>query len=287
MSIIATIVGASLLGGVLPYSLYRLVKAGKGTDKGTLVENLTPTQQRYNLWMDALKKLGENPDEDLIWNEASYNGVPENYITYEAVMTRKEFRFILGILQGVESDTSYEGYFPFDCLESAIQAKKLATYMFNIMDMVKLLDEKNKIGELSTKGQGQLKEMQEIVLQKGDELKKFASLTQNKEQLNFSKVAFIDEEDLLKRASDSMEEWNQFLEKKPIVVESVTSPALTDLNTFLLENKLPDDVEDELKETIKQIEDKLKDTQEDKEESDLIYNAKIAMETAKKHHEIK
>ncbi|WP_442637801.1 hypothetical protein [Rossellomorea marisflavi] len=284
MAIISAIVGASLLGGA--YSLYRVAKAGTKTDKGALIENMTPTQQKYNLWMDALKKLGENPDEDLIWREASYQGVPENYITYEAVMTRNEFRFILGLLEGVESDTAYDGYFDFNCLESAIQAKKLAKYMFNVMDMVKLLDEKNKIGDLSTKGQGQLKEMQETIVQKGDELKKFASLTQSKQQLSFSKVAFIDEDELLKQASETMQEWDDYLAKTPVVVESLTSPALTDLNTFLLENKLPDKVEAELKDTIKQIEEKLKDTQEDKEESDLVYNAKIAMETAKKHHEI-
>lgn len=66
----------------------------------------TTKEKRARMWEQALVDLGESPDVALLKKEANYEAVPHDCITYEAVMTEKEFNRILYWIGGRKPKTA-------------------------------------------------------------------------------------------------------------------------------------------------------------------------------------
>lgn len=120
-----------------------------------------------------------------------------------------------------------------------------------------------------------------------EELKHHApSLSKCKGQMKFSKVAFREESDLLDTIDKLVKEGEDALETPVNQLQMPTSLPLLELNQFLNENQLPEDVSQELQNTMRQIKEKLSDTNEAKEREKVLLDAVVLNGSAKMYHNI-
>ncbi|WP_442637800.1 hypothetical protein [Rossellomorea marisflavi] len=247
----------------------------------------TKEEKRARMWEQALVDLGESPDFALLKKEASYKAVPNDCITYEAVMTEKEFNRILKWVGGKESEKGYNGWFDFEALPSAVQAKKLVFLMDRLSESVQLLKEKANSSGLTEAGESKKLILEKDLKKRQEELKHHVpSLNERKEQMKFSKVAFREESDLLDTIDNLVKEGEDALETPVNQLQMPTSLPLLELNQFLNENELPEEVSQELKKTMRQIKEKLSATNEEKEREQVLLNAVVLNDSAKLYHDI-
>lgn len=247
----------------------------------------TTKEKRARMWEQALVDLGESPDVALLKKEANYEAVPHDCITYEAVMTEKEFNRILYWIGGEETENGYSGWFDFETLPSAIQAKKLVFLIDRLSESVQLLKQKAYSSGLTEAGESKKLTLEKELEKRQEELKHHApSLSKCKGQMKFSKVAFREESDLLDTIDKLVKEGEDALETPVNQLQMPTSLPLLELNQFLNENQLPEDVSQELQNTMRQIKEKLSDTNEAKEREKVLLDAVVLNGSAKMYHNI-
>lgn len=249
--------------------------------------NQTREEKRARLWEQALIDLGESPDFALLKKEASYEAVPNDCITYEAVMTEKEFTRLLHWLGGRETENGYSGWFDFESLPSAIQAKKLVFLIDRLNESVQLLKEKANGSGLTEAGESKKLTLENELEKRKEELKHHApTLSEGKGQMKFSKVAYLEESDLLDSIDKLVKEGEDAFKTPVKPLQMPTSLPLLELNQFLNENELPEEVSQELQDTMRQIKEKLSDTNEAKEKEKVLLNAVVLNDSAKMYHNI-
>lgn len=277
--------------------LYSIQKAKNDEDSASKPEPKESLEQATS-WHEALTSLGESQDVEWLNQLAKKQNVADNAIPFQAVFSKEEYLVLLHQFYKSKERTlkhdGYEGAFSINALPVAVQVKRLATYILELRKSLAMIAEKEKTFGLSTDGTAKKRELERELKASEDEISKYAYLefvsmknglaTRN---LVFHEHAAIDEDELFEMVQQNIQKTKPVRRQAQPSSSAVTSPALADLNQFLNENHLPEDVYEELQQTMNQIEKKLRDqSQEDADEA-LRNKAKVLKETAKQYHELR
>ncbi|WP_442637799.1 hypothetical protein [Rossellomorea marisflavi] len=246
------------------------------------------------VWVDALRSLGESPDEDKLIKISQENGTPPNEIPFRAVFQKDDYLSLLTKMMPKknwweESKNGYGGNFYFSTLESAIYVKRLNTYINTLEDSIKMLEEKSNGVTLSTKAKEKLDSMKIELESKNKELDLavyFEGLPENMKRIAFSKVAIKQEDEILEEIEKQLKASNPGVKQFVLKEVANPSPALIELKEFLKNHKLPDEYEMELRKTMEKIEEKLNHAKDEKEKEKLLSEAMVLNDSAKMYHNI-
>lgn len=263
-------------------------------EKPVVKSEKSPKVQRAEKWQEALRNLGEERDFNKLLEQAKNDDVLPHEIPFQAVLTKKEYRSLLfKLLTDEEVDNlksdGYASGFDFDTLNSAIYAKNLTLYVDSLAESLDLLNEKANGKTLSDALEEKRRSLQKEYDESLEELLsiiRLRNLPNNLREMVFSNVVLMDEDELLDVIEAKTKKGKPVAKTAGSSAEVVTSPALIELNEFLNENDLPNDVYKELQETMSQIESKLRKIKKDKEVESVRFEAQALNETAKKYHEI-
>lgn len=267
-------------------------------------KNITaPEQEEFQhvkqakLWHALLKELGKDADLDDLVSLALKHNVSGDEIPYRAIFTKEEFHVVLKQTlkeryEKLESD-GYEGDFSLGNLPVAQHVKRLAAYILDLQTSLSMLEEKEQGFGLSEKAIAKKTQIKQDILASEEEIGKYAYLKflkkQNgiiSQQLSFHKFVAMEEEELLEMVDSKIGGGKPVFKSKVDKVNTPTSPALIELNDFLSENKLPDNVYGELQETIADIQKKLRDQKKKEVDEKVLTEAKVLNQTARQYHEM-
>lgn len=246
--------------------------------------------RRARLWENSLKQLGEKTDFELLLKESNYSNVPSDCITYEAVFTKNEY---VSIVRRTRPETNvdkaeagYKGWFKFENLEVAIFAKHLSNHIHKLKHSIETLKNKDEIVGISKKAQHTLNQLEE---EKEASLKKLKAVVRFKEdsaQPEFSDLALIDESELIQEIEQGVLSEKPTIQRLALNEPTTTSPALLELNEFLLQNTVPQAISETLTDTMNQITHKLKQELETAKIEALTMEANALNRSAKQFHGI-
>lgn len=249
-------------------------------------------------WCEALTELGESPDMEALCSLANSQNVAENMIPFQAVFSKEEYLVLLHQFYKSKERTlkhdGYEGAFSMKTLPVAVQVKRLATYILELRKSISMIEEKEKTFGLSLDGTAKKRELEKELESSENEISKYAYLefvsmnnglaTRN---LVFHEHAAIDESELFEMVQQNIQKTKPVRRQTHTSSGTVTSPALADLNQFLNDHHLPEDVYEELQQTMNQIEQKLRDQSQEDADKEIRDKARVLKETAKQYHELK
>lgn len=296
-----TLIGVSLVFAfILFFVLSSLFSVSNRNDviekdeKPVVKSEKSPKVQRAEKWQEALRNLGEERDFKKLLEQAKKDDVLPDEIPFQAVLTKKEYRSLLSkLLPGEDLDSfksdGYASGFDFDTLNSAVYAKNLSLYIDSLAESLDLLNEKAKGKALSDTLEEKRRSLQKEYDESLEELLsiiRLRDLPNNLREMVFSNVVLMNEDELLEVIEAKTKKGKPVAKTAGSSAEVVTSPALVELNEFLNEYYLPNDVYKELQETMNQIESKLRKIKKDKEVESVRSEAQALNETAKKYHEI-
>ncbi|AJD93224.1 hypothetical protein JMA_39060 (plasmid) [Jeotgalibacillus malaysiensis] len=273
------------------YSYQRKHESNSKTDDSSVFK-------QAKLWQKSLSELGETREFDTLLNIAKKHDTPLDSVPFEAVFTHDEYRFVLSKFYSDLSKVTdgFAGSFSFETLPVAVHVKNISQYALKLKDSISILEEKERVSELSLKGKEKMERLKEELTSVETEITNF---TYNRvttrdsvgrvigKRLTFYKFAGEDEEKLLELVDQNLVGGKP--EFKPHVPKAdiPTSPALEELNEFLNEHTLPSDVYEELSETMKAIQQTLIGRNKEEEEETIRTKAKVLNDTAKQYHQIK
>lgn len=250
--------------------------------------------ERACMWKKELKKYGLESDFDDLVMWAEKNVLETTQIPYLAVFTNEEYLSLLKRLTGdrFEHLKSYGtgGFFEMDTLASAFHVKQLLQYSDKLNESISILEEKESVSKLSDEALLKLNSMRveiwEIEMEKNRYvyLKPLSDVSQ---KVTFKKFAIMEEEDLMDIVFENLKGGKPVIRKANQFDESVvTSPALLEINDFLNENKLPEDVYQELQDTMNRIKTKLLNDQRQEVDESLRRQAEVLNTSSKDYHKI-
>lgn len=249
-------------------------------------------------WHEALLALGEKSDLEKLERIALKREILEWEFPYEALFTVEELTHLIDYHFPDEEDISLdlytweEGRFEFDVIESAVYAKQLVAYLHKIEDSLDMLGTKETMASASASVKAKwdnLCKEEEETLHELLRVTNCEQISQLDYHLTFSKTALLPEEELLGLVDANLKEGKPVAQKLIYPKNGaypVTSPALVDLNQFLNENELPDDVYHELQRTIQEIEARLRNETAEKADEEIRMEADILNQAAKQYHQI-
>lgn len=276
-----------------------VVKAKKRDSDFRQQENLVLKQkvfQTATMWEKELKELGENSDLEKLERIVSSNNFQEGWVPWEVLFTREDFHYLLSYYKpenvySVTNDGYKNGAFTIDTIETAVYVKNLVAHIKEIKKAKEMLNK-----EFWSTGSETMREKW-ITLDKMESKTKheisraiyFKKFEGTVFRLCFSKTAILPEEDLVEAVDEIIKKGMPVAKTRSQLDKDslqVTSPALVDLNQFLNQNELPDDVYTELQTTIRQIENRLRKEKESEAEADIRLEAEVRTKTAKEYHQI-
>ncbi|WP_442637757.1 hypothetical protein [Rossellomorea marisflavi] len=251
-------------------------------------------------WHEALLALGEKPDLETLERIALERKIEESEFPYEALFTFEEFVKIIDYHypeeEGDGSDYHFwvTGAFRFNTIESAVYAKQLVAYLHKIEASLDMIGTKETIVSASASVKEKWDKLCHEAEETRHELLRVSKCEDRPDSdwgyhLTFSKTALLPEEELMGLVDENLKGGKPVVQKLIYSKDGaypVTSPALMDLNQFLNENELPDDVYTELQKTINEIETRLKEEREADKEINIRLEAEIRTKTAKDYHQI-
>ena len=245
---------------------------------------------RAKKWEDALMRLGEETDFKQLLKEASYNDLPSESIAYEIVFTKGEYAsMVKKIHPKVSLDTindEYRRWFKFENLEAAIFAKHLSNHIDKLNNSIETLKSKKTLSGISTRAEDTLVKLED---ERSDSLGKLKAVLRFKEgttKPEFSDLVLIDEDSLISDIENNILSNTPTLRRLTSNEPTTTSPALLELNEFLLHNSVPQAISETLTNTMNQITHKLKQELETAKVEALTMEANALNRSAKQFHGI-
>lgn len=275
-------------------------KKHKVNDKKLLI--VQERKKIVDLWESELLKLGESPNRKDLEHIANQRIRPEtlgafqNEIPHYAIMTKEEFLAIgdaLRPLGGLKIDSQYYDTFELERLPAAIKAKYLASKWQVFSKTLAYLGEKN----IWNSSQEYQEEYLRVLKQKkelSEEINTLCKIEFISDKLVFSRVVQYSESEMLSHAKEMMENPVKKVEVAPEpelvsvaeIEKTIQSPALEELNDFLTEHDLPEEVRMKVEQTIREIKEALRKEQEEKETQILNEKADVLIATAKNWHQL-
>lgn len=247
-------------------------------------------------WGKTLEELGEVCERDSLQKMAEEWTFPEGTIPYGAVFTKEEYHYVLSqVYQGTPSKgAGFKGGFSMETLPAAVHVRKLACYALELEEMLSLFVEKSKRTELSSRARVKMGEVQDELNYANSEIRKYTDVGRETSENNpciYKRLTFcrwfgVDENEILQIVDETIRNGRQELNHSSLHKEIPTSPAVAELKQFLNTHRLPNDVYQELRNTMRDIEKKLVEEEKEKCEKELLEQAQIINKTAKKFHEI-
>lgn len=247
-------------------------------------------------WEKALEQLGEVCELDALQEMAEERTFPKGTIPYGAVFAKDEYHYVLSkVYQGTPSKgAGFKGGFTMEALPAAVHVRKLACYALELERMLSLFDEKSKRTELSSKALLKMGEVQDELDDANSEIRKYAYVgrevnEQNRciyKRLTFCRLFNVDENEILRMVDKTIRNGRTEINASATHDTIPTSPAVADLKQFLNTHRLPNSVYQELRNTMQDIEKMLMDEEKDKREKEILLQAQVINETAKKFHQI-
>lgn len=249
-------------------------------------------------WHEALLALGEKPDLETLERIALDRKIEESKFPFQALFTAEEFTQLVDYHYPEEEGDGSDyhiwvtGTFAFNTIETAVYAKQLLVYLNKIEASLDMIGTKETIVSASASVKEKWGKLCHKAEETRHELLRVSKCEDSLDwtyQLTFSKTALLPEEELLGLVDENIKEGKPVAQKLIYSKDGaypVTSPALMDLNQFLNENELPDDVYTELQKTISEIETRLKEEREVDKEINIRLEAEIRTKTAKEYHQI-
>lgn len=250
--------------------------------------------ERANMWKKELKRYGLESDFDDLVMWAEKNVLDTTRIPYLAVFTNEEYLSLLKRLtgNGFKDLKSYGGggFFEMDTLASAFHVKQLLQYSNKLNESISILEEKESVSKLSVEALLKLNDMRLELSEVEMEINRYVylkPLSDSSKKVTFKKFAIMEEDDLMDIVFENLKGGKPVIRKSNQFDESVvTSPALLEINDFLNENKLPDDVYQELQDTMNRIKTKLLNDQRQEVEKSLRRQAEVLNTSSKDYHKI-
>lgn len=273
---------------IIPFAVFSL-----HTLLSPLTENLVVKH-----WHQSLQRVGKVIDEKALDNiYLCHHSRDEEQVPFEVFFTRRDFQSLLSYLYPKEvwnedNDGYYDSGVQTDSLESAVYVEELLLYLKKIQDSKRLVGNKINKADWSSEATSKWEMLNKEEREAKANIKAILyarPMGENSDEfiLSFSNEAMLSEEERLKLVDKNMKNAKpKKLSVLPKNEVSITSPALMELNEFLNENQLPDEVEGELKETMRQIKEKLTWEADAKDVENVLLQANVLNTTAKGFHKL-
>lgn len=248
--------------------------------------------QKAKMWHETMAMLGHHTNLKELEKIALSEPVSSELIPYRALFTFPDMCFITSFHTDNGSGAIHMSLinrkrFPFANIESAVHAKKLIGYIEKTRDAIERLGTPETIQYASSSIENKWNSLRYEEKKAVAELKRITSRDYDG-IIHFSKNKILPDNEVLELIEEKLKEGKPVM--KTLIgsteEEIVTSPALVDLNRFLNENALPDDVEKQLKNTIDQIEQQLRNEQVVEDESEIRMQAEFITKAAKDYHQL-
>jgi len=222
-------------------------------------------------------------------------GKNEDNIPFELIFSGEDYQSLISrIFETEDSRNSSYGFkqsgIPKDNLATAIYVKKLLDYIKTIQESKRLIGSeytKNKWSEEANEKWSMLDKEEE---ESEGIIRSIIHPRYLKEKwfkLSFSNEAILSEKERLLLVDKKLDGAKPRFSMNPDMLSlPVSSPALVEINEFLNEHELPQDLENELKETMTKIQKKLRVQTEKLEKENVIQNANLLNTAAKDFHEL-
>lgn len=261
----------------------------------------TESGQRYyeanNQWRLALERVGVTVSlVELAKISESHWTNDKDYVPFEVLFEREDVHYLLSCFYptskwGERNDGYKEWGVKIDSLESALYVKGLLDYIKTIHEA------KGMIGNPDNrhKWSSEVNEKWNMLDKEEFEAKSTIKSIIYEKPLNapsfllcFSNDAILTDEERLQMVDEKIKGAKPVVIKPSIVSEEapVTSLALVDINNFLNEHDLPEEVEEELKETMSIIKEKLQKQSEEHKEEKIRMDAQALNKAAKHYHQV-
>jgi len=252
--------------------------------------------QKAKMWHETMAMLGHHADLKELEKIALSEPISNEFIPYRALFTFHDLCFITSLHDEDGSGAIHMSLinrkrFDFATIESAVHAKKLIGYIERTRESLDALGTLETIEFASPSIQDKWNELLREEEKSIAELKRITNLIENyyNDTITFSKNKILPDDEILLLIEKKLKEGKP--EMKTLLTsnensEMMTSPALVDLNRFLNEHTLPDDVEKQLKTTIDQIEQQLRNEQVVEDESEIRMEAEFITKAAKDYHQL-
>lgn len=249
-------------------------------------------------WHQSLQRIGKVIDEKALDNiYLCHHSKDKEQVPFEVFFTRRDFQLLLSYLYpntvwDEHNDGYYDSGVQTNSLESAVYVEELLAYLKKIKDSKRLVGNKKNKANWSSKMTSKWEMLDKEEREAKANIKAILyvrpiDIYGDEFILSFSNEAMLSEEERLKLVDENMK--NAKPTKLDVVSEgkiSITSPALIELNEFLNENQLPEEVEEELTETMRQIKEKLTLEADAKDVENVLLQASVLNTTAKDFHKI-
>lgn len=248
-------------------------------------------------WQAEMQKAGISTSlAELVEVSKSHLSNDKNYLPFQLFFNREEYKHLLALVRnGIQFPDDRDGYMGWgvktDSLQPALYVKRLLNHLEAIKESRKLFGNIQKKESWSRKS---LMKWEQLIQEENEVNEKILSLLYANDLsdgksfvLAFSNAGLLSEDERLELVEKKLSDSKKNLSRHEFNDSgSVTSPALVEIHQFINEHELPDEIQKELDETIKNIKAKLSNSVKAKENEKLAMDAKLLRDTAKNYHQL-
>lgn len=264
-------------------------------------QSISPKEQIHEEiathWQVGLQKVGMSTSlPDLVEISKSHLSNDIDYIPFQLFFNREEYQYLLSLLRnGKRFSDEYDGYNGWGVKSDSLQP---ALYVKRLLNHLEVIKESRKLfGNIQTKESWSRKtqmKWEQLIEEENKVNENILSLIYSNDLLDgksfvltFTNAGLLSEDERLELVEKKLSASKKTLSQHDFNDSvSVTSPALVEIQQFINEHELPDDIKQELDETIASIKEKLTTSVKAKKNEKLAMDAKLLRDTAKNYHQL-
>ncbi|WP_442637859.1 hypothetical protein [Rossellomorea marisflavi] len=248
-------------------------------------------------WQVELQKVGISTSlPDLVEISKIHLSNDIDYIPFQLFFKREEYQYLLTLLRnGKRFSDEHDGYNGWGVKSDSLQP---ALYVKRLLNHLEVIKESRKLfGNIDTKESWSRKTVmkwEQLIQEENKVNENILSLIYANDLpdgksfvLTFTNAGLLSEDERLELVEKKLSASKKTLSQHDFNdSESVTSPALVEIHQFINEHELPDEIKQELDETIASIKEKLTNSVKEKQNEKLAMDAKLLRDTAKNYHQL-